>query len=173
MEALLGTSRLLTAVVARSLARIDATVTTPQLRVLVLLGTRGRGAVNLSMVAQGLGVNPSNASRTCEQLVVAGLVSRREDPTDRRQVALGLTDSGEALVRASMDHRRAVFTRLVDAMPSNRRAELAAGLEGLLATTAELSEPHDPPSSPNPVAGEDAVADTEARETDRLLRWLL
>ena len=162
VESLVGASRLLTAVIARSLARVETTVTTPQLRVLVLLGSRG--AVNLSTVAQGLGVNPSNASRTCEQLVVAGLVSRQEDPVDRRQVVLGLTGAGEALVRVSMDHRRAIFERLVRAMPAEERVQLERGLDSLLATAAEQSQPHEAPT------GESLDGD---QETDRLLRWLL
>lgn len=162
VESLVGASRLLTAVVARSLARVETTVTTPQLRVLVLLGSRG--AVNLSAVAQGLGVNPSNASRTCEQLVMAGLVSRQEDPVDRRHVVLGLTDTGEALVQASMDHRRAVFERLVRAMPPEDRAQLERGLDSLLATAADQSHP-DEVSTGESLDGDE--------ETDRLLRWLL
>lgn len=162
MESLVGASRLLTAVVARSLARVETVVTTPQLRVLVLLGSRG--AVNLSTVAQGLGVNPSNASRTCEQLVVAGLVTRQEDPVDRRQVVLGLTGAGESLVHASMDHRRAIFERLVRAMPAEDRGQLERGLNSLLATAAEQSQPLDAPTG--------ASLDRD-QETDRLLRWLL
>ena len=162
VEDLLSTSRLFVAVVARSLAAADAALSTPQLRVLVLLATRG--GVNLATVAEGLGVNPSNASRTCEQLVVAGLVSREEDAADRRQVVLDLTDEGARLVRASMDHRREVFDRLVAAMGPQERDHLAQGLEGMLATAQEQS---------HPPAGAADDPPEQARDADRLLRWLL
>ena len=178
VESLVATSRLLVAVVARSLAEADATVSTTQLRVLVLLASHGE--VNLAAVARGLGVNPSNASRTCEQLVLADLVSRREDPVDRRQVVLGLTERGAALVQGSMDHRRATFSTLVQAMSPEARSQLAAGLEELLGTAAQLS---DPPLAARPGAsgdgpggggaGEDARPVGGGPEVDRLLRWLL
>jgi DNA-binding MarR family transcriptional regulator len=70
-EALLALSRTMTAVLARTLGRV-ATVSVPQLRVLVLLDTRG--PMNPKALAENLGVNASNASRTCEQLVAAGLL---------------------------------------------------------------------------------------------------
>ena len=53
---------------------MDTTVSVPQMRVLVLLWTGE--PLNLSAVAEGLGVNASNASRTCDRLVAAGLVER-------------------------------------------------------------------------------------------------
>src|SRR5574339_337509 len=84
LEALTGTTRVLTAVLASSLANLAQTVTLPQWRVLVMISTRG--ALNLSAVAEGLGVNASNASRACDRLVATGMLARDEDPRDRRHV---------------------------------------------------------------------------------------
>jgi DNA-binding MarR family transcriptional regulator len=49
-------------------------------------------------VAGALDVNPSNASRTCDRLMKAGLLDRRESPDDRRNVTLTLTEAGTWLV---------------------------------------------------------------------------
>ena len=68
-------SRAVAAAMVRSLESVDASVSVPQMRVLVLLWTGE--PLNLSAVAEGLGVNASNASRTCDRLVAAGLVDAR------------------------------------------------------------------------------------------------
>ena len=127
----MSVSRFLTAVVARSLLDARASVSTPQLRVLVVLASRGPS--NLTGVAAGLGVDASNASRACDQLVTAGLVSRDADPSDRRSVVLDLTDGGRVLVADLMDLRRAVFSGVLDRMTSQQRSELASGLAAFLA----------------------------------------
>ncbi len=141
VEELMATSRVLTAVVARSLARAQTSVTTPQLRVLVMLSVRG--PVNLTAVAEGLGVNPSNASRTCERLVAAELVHREEDPDDRRHIALRLSPTGERLVESLMSDRRRLFTQIVEQMRPVDRRHLHRGLEGFLQATRQVSDAAD------------------------------
>ncbi len=153
VEALMVTSRILTAVVSRSLAEAGSSVTTPQLRVLVMLSTEG--PLNLTAVAQSLGVNPSNASRTCDQLVEAGLVVRREDSEDRRSIALSLSPSGENLVERLMAHRRATFKRLVSKLGASERAALTAGLDALNRAASTLSS-----------------LEPDGDDEDHLLRWL-
>ncbi len=130
VEALMAASKVLTAVVSRSLTEAGASVTTPQLRVLVMLSSRG--PLNLTAVADGLGVSVSNASRTCDQLVAARLVTRREDTEDRRSVVLRLSRSGRALVERLMAHRRLVFTSITDGMSASDRDVLARGLDAFL-----------------------------------------
>ena len=129
--ALMDVSRLMTAVVARTLADVEHTVTVPQLRVLVTL--HGSGSRNVTSIADVLGVNPSNATRTCGQLVAAGLVRRRTDPSDRRAASVTLTPRGRALVDSLMDARRRIFDDLVEQLPADATRELAAALNGFLA----------------------------------------
>lgn len=122
VEAVMAAARVLVAVSARSVAGVDDVVTLPQLRVLVMIA--GREALNLGAVAQGLGVHPSNATRLVERLVVAGLVDRRDDPNDRRNLVLALTAEGRRLLDQVMEHRRAAIREILGRMPAGRRRAL-------------------------------------------------
>jgi DNA-binding MarR family transcriptional regulator len=137
LDALMRTSKVISAAIAHSLAAADATVTLPQLRVLVMV--HDVGPLNMSGVAEGLGVNPSNASRACDRLVKGGLLDRREDPDDRRNVALTLTPSGGRLVRSMLGQRRAVFAQVVEEMDAGSRAQLAGGLQAFNDAARDLS----------------------------------
>jgi DNA-binding MarR family transcriptional regulator len=130
VEALVETSKLVTAVVARSLAQRDPGVTVPQLRVLVMIGSRG--SANVSAVAEALGVNPSNASRTCERLVTAGLLDRRPARQDRRQVSLTLSPEGRRFIEGILGRRRAVFAAVAADMSTADQERLTQGLTAFL-----------------------------------------
>jgi DNA-binding MarR family transcriptional regulator len=112
-------------VVVRSLAAVDASVSVPQLRVLVILSVHDR--LNLSGVADRLGVNASNASRTCDRLVKRGLVDRQDDPHDRRNLSLALARPGRKLLGDVMKRREAIFSELVARLqPEDQRALMHA-----------------------------------------------
>src|SRR5438105_4236858 len=66
----------------------------PQFRTLVLL--RRNPSAPLSAVAEHLGCSLPTASRLVTGLVSKGLISRRTGSGDRRQLALELTDKGQA-----------------------------------------------------------------------------
>ena len=138
LDAMMSASKVITAAVALSLASVDSSVTLPQLRVLVMLSSRG--PLNLTAVAEGLGVNASNASRACDRLVAAGLVTRREDPSDRRQVSLSLTRQGTRTIDAVLRHRRTVLGQVVSRMSPADQRRLAEGLQAFNDTAAGLSD---------------------------------
>jgi DNA-binding MarR family transcriptional regulator len=73
VEGIMAAARVLVDVSAQSVAAIEDTVTLPQLRILVMVASRG--PLNLGAVAAGLRVHPSNATRAVERLVVTGLLS--------------------------------------------------------------------------------------------------
>jgi DNA-binding MarR family transcriptional regulator len=122
VDAVMAAARVLVAVSARSVAGVDDMVTLPQLRAMVMIA--GRGDLNLGAVARGLGVHSSNATRLVERLVVAGLVDRRDDPADRRNLVLGLTVAGQRLLDEVMEHRRRAVTEILGRMPAARRRAL-------------------------------------------------
>jgi DNA-binding MarR family transcriptional regulator len=127
VEALMEASRVFTGVVAHSLAEVNSTVSVPGLRVLVMLSARE--SANISTVAEALGVNASNASRTCDRLVDAGLVERRTLATDRRQIEVLLTKDGSDFVQRLMEQRRQLIRGVVDELPVRQRRALTEAME--------------------------------------------
>jgi DNA-binding MarR family transcriptional regulator len=138
LDAVLRASRALVAIAAESIAEVDDVVTVPQFRVLVMLYTRG--PLNLAAVAAGLDVNPSNASRTCDRLMKAGLLDRRESPEDRRNVTLTLTDGGRQLVEKVTRHRRVAIEGVLRKMSASERDRLAKAFGTFAAAAGEPSE---------------------------------
>jgi DNA-binding MarR family transcriptional regulator len=120
-------SRAILGAAVRALESVDASISVPQMRVLVLLWTGE--PLNLSAVAAGLGVNASNASRTCDRLVAARLVDRGEGAVDRRHVSLRLTGRGRALVERLMARREQELTGIVSRMDETERRALMEALE--------------------------------------------
>lgn len=130
-EAVMAASRLLVALSARALAEVSNTLTLPQLRALVVLD--GCGPVKLAVLAATLGVNASTALRMVERLVAGGLVDRRGNPDNRREVVLRLTGPGADLVRTVLDHRHREIAALVRQLPVDVRSGLVVGLRALIA----------------------------------------
>lgn len=135
VDAVLRASRALVGVAAASIAAVGDVVTVPQLRVLVMVHTRG--PLNLAAVADGLEVNPSNASRTVDRLIKAGLLDRRDSPVDRRNVILTLTDAGRQLVGKVTRHRRVAIERVLRKMPAAQRDRLAEALDAFATAAGE------------------------------------
>jgi DNA-binding MarR family transcriptional regulator len=122
VDAALLAMRALVAVFARSLSEVDDAVSLPQFRVLVVVASNG--PLNLGAVARGLGVHPSNATRACERLVAAGLLDRRDDPADRRNLLLDLTAEGRELVARVHRRRIAALKEILTRMPPLQRVAL-------------------------------------------------
>ena len=92
-----------------------------------------RGPQNLGAVATELGVHPSNATRTCDRLVSAGLIARRDDPADRRYVMLSLTPDGASLVNTVLEHRRNAVAAVMGRMTNELRGATALGMDAFAA----------------------------------------
>lgn len=138
IEAVMAAMRLLVGISAGSVAEVEDLVTLPQLRVLVMVASRG--PMNLGAVARGLGVHPSNATRACDRLVNADLLSRRDDPADRRNLVLELTPSGQELVGRVMDRRRRAISAVLDRMSAEHRQALVPVLQSFAAAGGEIPD---------------------------------
>lgn len=134
-DAVLHASRALVAIAASSIAGVADVVTVPQFRVLVMVYTHG--PLNLAAVAADLDVNPSNASRTCDKLIKAGLLDRDVSPHDRRHIALSLTTAGRRLVEKVTARRRAAIEKVLRAMSPAERDVLAESLSAFAAAAGE------------------------------------
>jgi len=144
VTAVLTASRVLVGVSARSLATVEDTVTLTQFRTLVVLDNHDE--INLNTLAELLSVTSSTAMRMMNRLLAGELVTRRDNPENRREVLLGLTDAGRRLVRRVTATRRAEITRIVAAMPGARRDEL------VLALRAFAEAAHEPEPRPDSAA---------------------
>ncbi len=136
VTAVLTASRVLVSVSARSLADVEDVVTVTQFRTLVVMDAHGE--LNLNGLAALLDVTPSTALRMIDRLLVADLVTRRDNPANRREVLLGLTDQGQHIVATVTSKRRAEIARIVTAMPKTRRSELVAALRAFADAAGEL-----------------------------------
>lgn len=126
VDAVMLAARVLIAVTARSVAAVEDRVTLPQLRVLVVIASRG--PTNVGAIARGLDVHASNVTRTCDRLVGSGLLRRYDDPSDRRNLVLELTAAGQQLVDGVNAERRAAIEDLLASMPAPSRRSLASAL---------------------------------------------
>lgn len=97
--------------------------------------TSDRSALNLTDVAQLLQVHPSNATRLVDRLVKAGLLDRRDDPEDRRQLRLTLTTAGNRIVTRVLEHRRRAFRDLLATLPPTAQVAVGTAM-GRLAAAA-------------------------------------
>lgn len=141
-DALVTASRLLLDITARSVAVVDDTLTVPQLRVLVILSSRG--ATNLTTLAGQLDVQPSTIGRMAERLVTAGLIDRRPHPSSRREIVVELTRRGRAVVDTVAARRRAEIARVIETMPARERQAMLRALHAF--TEAGGEPPADTPA---------------------------
>ena len=144
VTAVLGASRVLVGVSARSLAVVEDAVTVTQFRTLVVLDSHGE--INLNRLADLLDVIPSTAMRMIDRLLAAALVTRRDNPANRREVLLGLTEQGRQIVRQVTARRRREIARIVNAMPHSQRADLITALRAFAEAAGE-PEPSGAPAS--------------------------
>ena len=137
VTAVLTASRVLVGVSARSLAELEGTLTIPQFRTLVVLDRQD--GINLNGLADELSVNASTAMRMVDRLLAAGLVTRVENPANRREVLLGLTAAARTLVADVTRRRRTEIATIVSDMPAERRSELVAALHAFADAAGEPS----------------------------------
>ena len=138
LDAVLTASRVLVAMAARSLADTGEEVTLTQYRSLVVLASRGPQGV--ASLAEAVAVTPPTASRLVDRLVRKGLVRRRADRHDRRQVRIGLTEAGRDLVDQVTERRRAEIAELLTSIPPEVKEPMADGLRLLAKTAGEVPE---------------------------------
>jgi len=138
VDAVLGASRALVAVAARSLADLAEDVTLPQYRALVELAARG--PQRPADLASALGVDPSTATRMCDRLVRKHLVQRRRISVDRRGVRISLTPAGRALVEEVTRRRRVEIAQILRRMPRTDRAAALRALRVFADAAGEVPE---------------------------------
>ena len=106
-------------------------LTLSQLKALMVLGDGG--ALAVSGLAATLGIKSSAASILVEGLVRLGLVSRHEDPSDRRRALVALTPHGTDFVARLRQGGEEGFRALLQGLDDDDLAALARGVLALVA----------------------------------------
>ncbi|GGK99824.1 MarR family winged helix-turn-helix transcriptional regulator [Mangrovihabitans endophyticus] len=138
VSALMMASRAFVGITARSLAGIDADVTLPQFRALMVLAMRG--PQRPADISAELKVAPSTGTRMCDRLVRKQLLRRTRTPSDRRVVRLRLTPAGRELVEQVVRARREELTAIVAATAEHWGPPVTAALQAFAEASGELPE---------------------------------
>lgn len=95
------------------------------------------GPKTISNIAAAVDVSHYSASRMVDRMVKSGLFSRTEDPVDRRQKQIDLTDKGRAVPLAFRESTRHAFAEVLGGIP-------VADLDRLV-TAMDVAAKHLPP----------------------------
>lgn len=125
---------------ARANPLMSLNLTMRQLKVLLTLARRGPLAGH-ELTAE-MGVSLATVTGIVDRLAAQGLVSRREDPSDRRVRLLELTAEGRELVGGVMDAGSTQYRRLL----SRLEVEELRLLDSLVRRMAEIAEEEFPRS---------------------------
>ncbi|MFI1167433.1 MarR family winged helix-turn-helix transcriptional regulator [Streptomyces sp. NPDC020801] len=129
----------------------EATPGLPARHLLALRTVRHRPELNLTALAEHLGIGLPNASRLCDRLEGAGLLERTVQPHDRREVQLMVTAHGRRLLAEIKEGRVRRLAAVLASMPPAQRADLHRGL--LAFHQARSGAVHDHPHRHRPFDG--------------------
>jgi DNA-binding MarR family transcriptional regulator len=138
VQALMLASRAFVGLTVRALDAVEAEVTLPQFRALVVLAVRG--TLRSADIAEELQVNPSTGTRMTDRLAAKGLVGRVRSTDDRRVVRLRLTRAGHDIVEKVMAHRRAELERIVAETAGVWQPAVTEALTAFAAAAGEMPE---------------------------------
>lgn len=102
----------------------------------------------LHELAELIGLSVAATGRAVDGLVRAGLVTRTEDPDDRRVKRLANTAAGHELLERFTASKRAGAARIVEALTDDERERLSATLGPLLERLEEALSPPTSTSAP-------------------------
>jgi DNA-binding MarR family transcriptional regulator len=99
-----------------------------------------QGTCGVSDVADQMGITNAAASQLLERLVQQNMVTRTEDPDDRRNKRIILTETGKETVAATMHARQMWIYDLETKLDQNEKDQIIAALEILTAKTNLLEQ---------------------------------
>jgi DNA-binding MarR family transcriptional regulator len=117
-DVLMGSSRALIAISAKSYSIVESSVTLSQYRTLIILVTEG--SQTPSELAKRLGLQPYVVTRLCDHLTEKKYITRKFSDADRRKVMVSVTLKGKALVNKVMSARKASFKEIVEKIPDSQ-----------------------------------------------------
>jgi DNA-binding MarR family transcriptional regulator len=103
----------------------------PPAQMRALLAIEQAGSLNLSRLAEALGAHLSPASRLCDRMQAAGLLTRDRSAASRREIVLVPTEAGRQLAEWVRSRRRAAIRDVLQRMSPDGREALVRGLREL------------------------------------------
>lgn len=99
-----------------------------------------KGESNISDIAKELGVTGAAASQMLDRLVGQRLILRQEDPHDRRNKRLTLTQGGRGLLRESAESQCQWLDALFASMSPDELEKVTEAMDILTERTSDLVE---------------------------------
>jgi DNA-binding MarR family transcriptional regulator len=90
-----------------------------------------KGSTSVSTLAEAGQTSRSAVSKAVDALVHKGLVSRQQDPTDRRNIPLALTDEGQRVMEAIFTEAEAWLSTRFARLNAQETKLLLQGMENL------------------------------------------
>lgn len=107
------------------------------------------GCTNIHCLAEHLGVTKAAVSQMVDRLVDSGLISRDEDPIDRRSKLICLSKTGESLVQKAFLSRRKWVPDLVASLTKPQEQQACQIFEIMNEKLREIQEGINPEISRN------------------------
>jgi DNA-binding MarR family transcriptional regulator len=89
------------------------------------------GSTNFKKLAAALGVTPPNVTGIVDHLVKQELVSREENPGDRRMILIKTTDKGKTLLAKLRERRISRMSGILAQLSLEELTALAKGLSAV------------------------------------------
>jgi MarR family transcriptional regulator, organic hydroperoxide resistance regulator len=109
---------------------IELNLTIVQLKSLFFISAKGK--TNFKKLAEALGVTPPNVTGIIDRLVEQGLVSRTENPEDRRIMILQATGQGHELLNRLRESRTHQMIHILARLNNEELTSLSLGLNALI-----------------------------------------
>lgn len=126
--------------ISRRLQRATSDVPLTASEMAVLATTARLGPLGLGQLATAEAMNPTMLSRVVRALEETGLLSRVEDPEDRRAAKVALTPDGHQLVERVRTEKADALHRALDRLRPPERALVERALPALEALAEALRE---------------------------------
>ena len=104
-------------------------LTMPQIKIMFVLAHKGE--LNVSSIAQSLGVRVPNVTFIVDHLVEQKLVTRRRNRSDRRQVIIALTSKAQQLIDRFSRAKLESFQKALTRMSKQDKEALWQGIQAL------------------------------------------
>jgi DNA-binding MarR family transcriptional regulator len=121
----------------RDRAWLQVDMTMPQLKTLIYV-TKRDGATS-GQIAGSLGVGLSTMTGVVDRLAEQNLVTRREDPRDRRSTRVEPTRKGRALVEELLQYRNEMVGAILSQLDPDQLATVETAFQYLLDAVARLN----------------------------------